>query len=273
MRGASRETYRAASDKLTELARASDAAATAKAGDELLSVAGLLQREPRLRRALADPSRSGKDRAALLDGLVKGSAGDETRSILGAAAGGRWSSPNELLDGIEQLGVDALLASADRAGDLGEIEDELFRFGQVVDGSPQLAAVLADTTVPIDVRASVVDSLLDGKAKPVTVRLARLSLAGFGGRTFTGALTRLVELAAERRDMQVAYVTVAKALTDDEEQRIGARLAAMYGREVSVKVTVDPEVLGGARILIGSDLYDGTTLRRLIDARHAVTGK
>ncbi len=273
MRGASRETYRAASDKLTELANASSADATSRAGDELLAVAGLLQREPRLRRALADPSRSGKDRAALLDGLVGGSAGDEARSILGVAASGRWSSPTELLGGVEQLGVDALLASADRAGDLSEIEDELFRFGQVVDGSPQLSAVLADTTVPMDARGSIIDSLLGGRAKTITVRLAKLALAGFGGRTFTGALSRLVELAAERRDMQVAYVTVAKALTDDEEQRIGARLAAMYGREVSVKVTVDPEVLGGARVLIGSDLYDGTTLRRLTDARHAVTGK
>jgi F-type H+-transporting ATPase subunit delta len=273
MRGASRETYRVTSDKLTELARAGDASVSARVGDELLSVAGLLDREPRLRRALADPSRSGKDRAALLDGLVSGSASDDTREILRIAASGRWSSPLELLGGIEQLGVDALLASADRAGDLSEVEDELFRFGQVVDGSPQLAAVLADTTVPKAARYSIVESLLSGKAKPITERLAELALAGFGGRTFAGALTRLVELAAERRDMQVAYVTVAKALTDDEEQRIGARLAAMYGREVSVKVTVDPQVLGGARVLIGSDLYDGTTLRRLTDARHAVTGK
>ena len=55
-------------------------------------------------------------------------------------ASGRWSSAHELLDGVEQLGIDALLASAERAGDLGEVEDELFRFGQVVDGSPELAA-------------------------------------------------------------------------------------------------------------------------------------
>jgi F-type H+-transporting ATPase subunit delta len=47
----------------------------------------------------------------------------------------------------------------------------------------------------------------------------------------------------------------------------------MYGRAVALKVVVDPSVIGGARVLIGSDLYDGTTLRRLNDARHALTGK
>ena len=36
----------------------------------------------------------------------------------------------------------------------------------------------------------------------------------------------------------------------------------MYGRQMSVKVTVDPSVLGGARVLVGSDLYDGTISRR-----------
>jgi F-type H+-transporting ATPase subunit delta len=272
MRAVSRDTYKTAKDRLDEVARTADPATLATVGDELLAVAGLLIAQPGLRRALADPSRSGKDRAGLLDGLVAGKVGSEAREMTGQLAGGRWSSMSDLLDGFEQLGVHALLNSADRAGDLSEVEDELFRFGQVIDGSPDLAATLGDTTVPAERRGALVDSLIGGKAKPATVRLAKLALAGFGGRTFDGALTRLVELAADLRDQQVAYVTVASALSDEDEARIGERLAAMYGRAVSVKVTVDPSVMGGARVLIGSDLYDGTTLRRLTDARLALSG-
>jgi F-type H+-transporting ATPase subunit delta len=281
MRAASRETYAAAAEKLDGVAAAGDPAEQsdpppaemlASVGDELLAVAGLLDREPRLRRALADPARAGKDRAALLDGLVANSVGADTRALLMVIAAGRWSSSAELLDGVELLGVNALLASADRAGDLGEVEDELFRFGQVIDGSPQLAAALGDPTVAPVRRAELIDSLLGAKAKPATLRLAKLALAGFGGRTFTGALTRLVELAASRRDRQVAYVTSARPLAEADEQRLAARLAEMYGRQMAVKVTVDPSVLGGLRVLVGSDLYDGTMLRRLDDARHALAG-
>jgi alkanesulfonate monooxygenase SsuD/methylene tetrahydromethanopterin reductase-like flavin-dependent oxidoreductase (luciferase family) len=45
-----------------------------------------------------------------------------------------------LLDATERLVVAALLSSAERAGELAEVEDELFRFGQVVAGNTALAA-------------------------------------------------------------------------------------------------------------------------------------
>jgi F-type H+-transporting ATPase subunit delta len=273
MRAASRETFAIASEKLNGLARSAEPAALTTVGDELLSVAGLLTREPRLRRALADPARSGSDRQALLDGIVANSVSTDTREVLGAIAGGRWSSSAELLDGVELVGVEAHLASADRAGHLDDVEDELFRFGQVVDGSPQLAAVLGDPIESVAGREALIESLLDGKAKPTTVRLATLALRGFGGRTFLGALTRLVELAADRRNQQVAYVTTATPIPEADEARLGARLKAMYGRDISLKITVDPSVLGGVRVLVGSDLYDGTTLRRLSEARQALAGR
>jgi F-type H+-transporting ATPase subunit delta len=120
-------------------------------------------------------------------------------------------------------------------------------------------------------RAELVDALLAGKARPATVWLARLALAGFGGRGFAPALSRLVELTAARREQQIAYVTAAVPLTDEDEQRLGARLSEMYGRGVSVKVTVDPKIIGGLSVQVGSDLYDGTVLRRLTEARTALT--
>jgi F-type H+-transporting ATPase subunit delta len=273
MRAASREAYAPAAEKLDAIAHGDRADALLAIGDELLSVAGLLGREPRLRRAIADPARSGGDRAQLLDDVVGRSVSADTRDVLKVVAGGRWSSAHEMLDGVELLGIDALLASAERAGDLSEVEDELFRFGQVVDGSPELAAILGDLTVDAAQRDRLVDSLLEGKARPVTIRLAHLAVAGFGGRTLIGSLTRLVELSAERRQMQVAYVTVAKPLSDSEEQELGERLGRMYGRQMSVKVSVDPSVLGGARVQVGSDLYDGTISRRLAIARQVLTSR
>jgi F-type H+-transporting ATPase subunit delta len=268
--GTDRESYRAAEHELDGL---SGAGSDRLAGiaDEVLAVAGLLAREPRLRRALADSARTGEERSGLLRGLVGDRLGEDAVRLVGTLVAGRWSAPAQLLDGVERLGVAALLSAADQSGELGEVEDELFRFGQVVDGAPRLAAVLGDPAVPVAQRASLVDDLLGGKARPVTVRLAEVALAGFGGRGFAASLSRLVELAAQRRDRQVAYVTAAAVLTDDEERRLGERLAQMYGRQVSVLVTVDPKVIGGLSVRVGSDLYDGTVLRRLTDARGALT--
>jgi F-type H+-transporting ATPase subunit delta len=263
-----RESYQAAERTLDGVSGADQLAGLA---DEVLAVAGLLRREPRLRRALADSARTGEERTGLLRGLLDGKVGGDAVDLVAALVGGRWSAPSQLLDGVERLGVTALLAAADGSDELSEVEDELFRFGQVVDGAPQLAAVLGDPTVPVEQRASLIDDLLGGKARPVTIRLAKVALAGFGGRGFAASLSRLVELAAARRDREVAYVTAAAMLTEDQERRLGDQLAQMYGRPVSILVTVDPRVLGGLSVRIGSDLYDGTVLRRLTDARSALT--
>ncbi len=271
--GASREAYAAAADRLDEYVRGKDASAVAATADEIVAVAQLLVGEPRLRRALSDPARTGEERAGLLRALLDGKVGADPLDLLATLVAGRWSAPLELLNGAERLGVEALLASAENAGDLAEVEDELFRFGQVVDANPQLAATLGDTTAPAERRAELVHSLLSEKARPATVRLAELALAGFAGRSFAGALTRLVELAAERRDRQVAYVVVAAALTEDEERRLGATLSGMYGREVTLKVTVDPDVIGGISLRVGHDLYDGTISSRLTQTRNALVGR
>jgi F-type H+-transporting ATPase subunit delta len=270
MEAASRQSYAAALERLDEYATTAEPETLRAVADELLGVAGLLAREVPLRRALSDPARSGEDRTRLLRDLVGSQVGESSRELLEVLVAGRWSAPSELLDGCEQLGVQALLASADRAGELSEVEDELFRFGQVVAGDRELAGALGDRRVPATQRATLAEALLDGKANEVTTTAVGLALGGFGGRNLEAALTRLVELAAQRRDRGVAYVTVATPLGDDQERRLGEALSARYGRDVSVKTTVDPQVLGGVRVQVGADLYDGTIARRLAQARNAL---
>jgi F-type H+-transporting ATPase subunit delta len=51
---------------------------------------------------------------------------------------------------------------------------------------------------------------------------------------------------------------------------LAATLSRIYGREVSLKVSVVSEVLGGISVRVGHELYDGTILRRLTDARAAL---
>ncbi len=267
MQAASRESYARA------FAALSEGEITVGIADEILAFARLLEREPRLRRALSDPSRGGQERADLVRGLVGGKVSDQAAELLAVLASGRWSRPSELLDATERLGVDALLVSAERSGELAEVEDELFRFGQIVSGDPRLAATIGDSSVPAERRAELVHQLLDGKALSVTIKLAEVAVGGFGGRAFTTALTRLVELAAERREAEIAYVTVAEPLTEAEEGRLSASLAAKYGRQVSLKITVDPAVLGGMSVRVGSDLYDGTVARRLSTVRNALAAK
>ena len=264
-----RESYADAADQLTAATTKATAAQRAVVADEILAVAGLLRAEPRLRRVLTDPSRPGADRAELLRSLLSGKLSETTVRVMSGLAGGRWSRPSDLLDATERLGVEAVLDAADAAGQLVDLEDELFRFSQIVSGNPALAVTLSDPGAPASRRVKLVEDLLKGKSHAATQRLVEVALEGFGGRSFESSLARLVELTAAKRDREVAYVTVAKPLDDAAEERLSAKLSELYGRQVSLKVDVDPEVIGGVSVQVGSDLYDGTILRRLNEAKQA----
>ena len=134
-----------------------------------------------------------------------------------------------------------MLAAADKAGKLADVEDELFRFGQIVSGNSELAVTLSDPGATTGRRVKLVEDLLKGKAQPATLRLVEVALEGFGGRSFEFSLTRLVELTAAKRDREVAYVTVAKPLDDAEEERLSAKLSELYGRQISLKVRRGPQ--------------------------------
>src|ERR1700755_875596 len=98
-----RGAYVDAVERLNSFASGERPVPLAGVGDELLSVAQLLVAQPGLRRALSDPSRTGDDRAGLLDTLLDGKVAEDTRAVLRILVAGRWSSGTDLLNWVERL--------------------------------------------------------------------------------------------------------------------------------------------------------------------------
>lgn len=267
MHAASRASLAVIEERLETVTAGLDEPALTRLADDAESVSRLLGREVGLRRALTNPARPPDARRDLMRALLTGKVSEPALDVLGELAAAQWSSGADLLDAAEQLAVETLLIGADRAGELAEVEDELFRFVRVVSGP--LAVALGDASSDVTRRIRLVRDLLEGKARRTTVRLAEFAVGGFGGRTVDTALYRLVELTAGRRTRRVAYVRVAAPLTEQQETRLAARLTEIYGREIGLHVQVDPALLGGATVRVGDDLYDGSVARRLAAARSA----
>ena len=155
LQGPSRESYASAVERLDAYAAGADTQRLTALGDEILAVAELLRSQPRLRRALVDPGRATEDRVALFEAIFAGKVDGDTLELLRELIRGRWSTAADLLEGTERFGVEALLAAGERAGELSEVEDELFRFGQVAAGDPRLGAILGDSTVDFGRRSRV----------------------------------------------------------------------------------------------------------------------
>ncbi len=70
----------------------------------------------------------------------------------------------------------------------------------------------------------------------------------------------------------VAVVTSAVPLSEGQRQRLGAALAAMYGRQIHLNLDVDPEVLGGVQVRIGDEVINGTIADRLDEVARRMAG-
>ncbi|GLF94687.1 F0F1 ATP synthase subunit delta [Streptomyces yaizuensis] len=271
MNGASREALATARESLDALTDNTSVDA-AKLAEELAAVTALLDREVSLRRVLTDPAQPGEAKAELTGRLLAGQVGGESADLVSGMVRSRWSGSRDLVDSLEELANTAELTAAQRAGALDNVEDELFRFGRIVDSNKDLRAALTDKAAGKAAKAELLRGLLGGKAEPVTERLVVRLVTAPRGRSLEGGLEALSKLAAARRDRMVAIVTSAVPLSDQQKQRLGAALAALYGRQMHLNLDVDPTVVGGISVRVGDELINGTVAERLDDATRRMAG-
>lgn len=160
--------------------------------------------------------------------------------------------------------ANALFEIARAEGTLDEVEDELFRVARSFESNEQLRTTLTDEAIPVERRQGVVESLLGGgKATPTTTQLVSMVVGSGRGRDLPAIIDRLVARAADSKDATVAEVRTAVALSDDQQTRLRAALANATGRNIDLKVVVDPDVLGGLVATVGDTVIDGTVRTRL----------
>jgi F-type H+-transporting ATPase subunit delta len=148
-------------------------------------------------------------------------------------------------------------------GTLDEVEDELFRFARSFESSDELRNALTDEQIPPAKRQAIVEDLLGGKATPTTVQLISMVVGSGHGRDLPAIVDRMVQRAASSKQLELAEVRSAVPLTGDQQDRLKAALANATGKNVEVKVIVDPAVLGGLVATVGDTVIDGTVRTHL----------
>lgn len=263
MGSASREALEAAKRKL-----AAETGLTLATGEQLLAAGRAIESSPQLRAVLADPAVGSDDKSALL-ARVFGSLDAAAARLLGVVVESRWSSQDELLDGIEQLGIRAIAAAA---GPDADLESELFAFGGAVASDHELELAVGSKLGGAEAKASLVDALLAGKAGAGTVAIVRHLVQSPRGRRIGQLLRTAAAIVADTGDALVATVTTAGAPSAAQLAALEKTLAAQYGRAVRLNLIIDPTIVGGLRVQIGDDVIDGTIASRLADLRIRLAG-
>ena len=157
----------------------------------------------------------------------------------------------------------ALFELARAEGTLDEVEDELFRFARSFESNDALRNALTDEQIPAEKRQTIVEDLLGGKATATTTQLVSMVIGAGRGRDLPAIVDTLVDRASSAKNLELAEVRSAIALTDDQKQRLAAALANATGKQVNLKVVVDPTVLGGLVATVGDTVIDGTVRTHL----------
>ena len=157
----------------------------------------------------------------------------------------------------------ALFEVARAEGTLDEVEDELFRFARSFEASDELRTTLTDEMIPAGKRQAIVEDLLGGKATSTTTQRVSMVVGSGRGRDLPAIIEKLVARASNSKNLEVAEVRSAVALTDDQQARLKAALANATGKQVNLKVVVDPSVVGGLVATVGDTVIDGTVRTRV----------
>lgn len=105
--------------------------------------------------------------------------------------------------------------------------------------------------------------MVDGKLDESRVRTVVNGVASSKPRGYIGMLDAFARLVANEVSRQRALVESASALSPATQTELQASLSKKYGRQLTLDFSVNPELLGGIRVKVGSDVWDGSVKARL----------
>ena len=106
-------------------------------------------------------------------------------------------------------------------------------------------------------------------ASSTTVALVSLVVGTGRARELPTIIRQLVAMSAAEANKEVAEVRSAIDLNDDQRKRLAQALGQATGKQVEVKVVVDPSVLGGIVAQVGDTVIDGSVRGRLDQLKNA----
>lgn len=180
-------------------------------------------------------------------------------------------SPN--LTGLAGRYATALYELADEAKALDQVSADLKALKAAIGDSADLRRLIGSPLVP---RAEQGKAVLAIVEKLQLGDIARRFVGTVGRNRRLGDLVEIVDafaaLLAARRGEITATVTSAQPLSAPQEEAVGNALRAAVGKKVAVQLNVDPKLLGGLKVKVGSRLIDASLASKLQRLQLAMKG-
>jgi F-type H+-transporting ATPase subunit delta len=167
----------------------------------------------------------------------------------------------------------ALFDLASEHGQVSAVEGDLDLLGEAVSQNADLAMLIRNPRITRQAAAGAIDAVAD------LLKLSALTRKFLGVLAGNGRLARLPQIvrafatiAAAQRGEVTAEVISAHPLSDLQLAALSEKLKAREGKDVKLKASVDPDILGGLVVRVGSRQIDSSIRTRLNTLSQAMRG-
>lgn len=165
--------------------------------------------------------------------------------------------------------ADAVLSG----GDAATVKSELSEWGKLFSENADLQSVFGNPSIAHENKVKVLDGLI-AKAKPTKTTANFLKVLLQNGRLAEiGEINdRFASVLDERSGLVSAEIISARELPGTERGEFEKNLEKLTGKRVSVKYSVDQNLIGGVVTRIGSTVYDGSVKTKLENLKEQLIG-
>jgi F-type H+-transporting ATPase subunit delta len=171
---------------------------------------------------------------------------------------------NSPVSGMAGRYATALFELAQGSNAIDTVQADLDRFDALIAGSPELERLVRSPVFTAEEQAKAVGALLDkakiGGLAANFIRLVATNRRLFALRDMVAAFRAQV---ARHRGAMTAQVTVAEPLNDAHVASLKNALKDVTGMDVSLDVKVDPAIIGGLTVKLGSRMVDASLRTKL----------
>jgi len=165
-----------------------------------------------------------------------------------------------------------LFELADEAGLLAVVEADLKTLSQAEHDHSELRRAMANPTISHEDKGKVLVAIAEaGGCAPLTLNFLRLLAANLRAAALPAVTTAFAKLMATRRGAVAAEVISALPLTATQAEGVAAALRQALGKDPEITTRVDPAILGGLKVRVGSRLFDSSLKSKLDHMKFALT--
>jgi F-type H+-transporting ATPase subunit delta len=167
----------------------------------------------------------------------------------------------------------ALFDLASEENKISDVEADLGKFQALLDTSQDLTALVRSPLYSSDEQSSAVAKVAGAAGiGPLTINFLKLLARNRRLFAVSDMIKSFRTLSARGRDEVTAEVTSAVALSEDQLSELKATLKSTVGKDVQLATRVDPSLLGGLIVKVGSRMVDASLRTKLTNLRLNLKG-